>query len=130
MSKNIFKYLFIINIVILSGISGLYANSLANNSDICSVHQTEINNNVTFRPLQQNNDKNLIFEIAETQEIENEEPVSKSHHDSFQSFLAERYYISALNDLLLQNHKYLYPYKNYHDKSSTKLHVRLQVFII
>ena len=130
MSKSIIKYLSILSIAILSGISMLYANTLADGGDFCSFHKTEINNHVAFKPIQQSDDKNLVFEIAETQEIENEESISETNLYDLQSFLSQLLKVSLDEALCFLPKTNPYYYKNYHDKSSTKLHVRLQVFII
>lgn len=130
MSKNFIKYLSILSVVILTGISGLNANSLANNESKCSLNQAETSHKVSLKPIQQNDHNNFLFDVAESQEVENEESASKTTIFSFQHFLAEFYNISAFEGLSTQSHKDLNGYKNYFDKSSTKLHVRLQVFII
>lgn len=130
MSKNFIKYLSILSVVILTGISGLNANSIANNEGKCSLTQAETSQKVSLKPIQQNDHNNLLFDVAESQEVENEESASKTTIFSFQHFLAEFYNIPAFEGLSIQSHKDLNCYKNYFDKSSTKLHVRLQVFII
>ena len=130
MSKSIFKYLSVLSIIVLCGISMLYANSIESHNNACSIQQIEISNNASFKPLQQNDDKNIIFEVAEIQEIESEESVSKTNTYGLHGFFAKLYSISFFKEVPSQSNKDLYYYKNYHDKSSTKLHVRLQVFII
>lgn len=130
MSKNFIKYLSILSVVILTGISGLNANSLANNEGECSLTQDETSQKVSLKPIQQNDHNNLLFDVVESQEVENEESASKTTIFSFQHFLSEFYNIPAFEGLSIQSHKDLNCYKNYFDKSSTKLHVRLQVFII
>ena len=130
MSKNFIKYLSILSVVILTGISALNANSLSNNEDKCSLTQAETSKKVSLKPIQQKDHNNLLFDVTESKEAENEESTSKTTIFSFQHFLAEFYNITTFDGLSSQSHKDLNFYKNYFDKSSTKLHVRLQVFII
>lgn len=130
MSKKIIKFFSILSAVILIGISGLNANSLSNNESKCSLNQAETSHKFSLKPIQQNDHNNLLFDVTESQEVENEESASKTTIFSFQDFLAEFYNIPSFEGLSIQSHKDLNCYNNYFDKSSTKLHVRLQVFII
>ncbi|MDB2462997.1 hypothetical protein N9W61_02715 [Algibacter sp.] len=130
MSKTIFKYLSVFALLFFSGFSNLHANSVEHlNTHVCSIAPNSAFNHSTIKPVEHRNATDLVFEITEVDEIENEESASKDHQLSFKNFLAD--FLSLLSyDETLQSQKAFHYYKNYQDKSSTKLHVRLQVFII
>lgn len=131
MSKNIFKYVSVLALLFFTGISNLHANNTSHSQAYIYNQSSKIsaNKHVELSSRHNRNTSNLVFETVEVDEIENEESPSKHYQTSFHNFLNEVYKFIAFNEVK-QSQKASYYNKKYQDKASTKLHVRLQVFII
>ena len=131
MNKAYLKYISLLSIVILSGISCLFANAIQNGEDVCTTQMANVYSGEAFiAPLEQSDNKSLVFEVTETQEIENEENVNRNSAFSIQNYLSAFFISFTKGEFSPCVNKGFNNYRNYCLKSSTKLHVRLQVFII
>ncbi|WP_111308911.1 hypothetical protein [Confluentibacter sediminis] len=132
MSKIFNNYLLFLGILLLTSGINLHANSIiegmgaTTNTPSVDTHL----NSITYNASRKKSESKFLFEITETQEIENEE--SSGGHDLLPFTYCYLSYLNAqlFNELSFKLHNVIQRYKNYFDKSTTKLHVRLQVFII
>ena len=132
MSKIFNKYLLFLGILLLTSGINLHANSIIEaieaTTNLPSV-DTHLNS-ITYNASRQKSESKFLCEITESQEIENEESSADNNLLSFSNYYTPYSNAQLFNELSFQLHKVLLRYKNYFDKSTVKLHVRLQVFII
>ncbi|XMO88001.1 hypothetical protein AAFN75_06835 [Algibacter sp. AS12] len=130
MSKIILKYISVFALLFFSGFSNLHAIPDASlNANNYSITSDSTFKHSAIKPAQHTTTTNLVLEITEVDETENEESASKNNQSSFKNFLADILNLLTYNETL-QSEKAFNFHKNFQDKSSSKLHVRLQVFII
>jgi hypothetical protein len=132
MSKIFNKYLSFLGILLFTSGMNLHANTVVEdiqaNSNLTSVN-TELSN-FTFNSSKHKSETKFLFETTEIQEIENEEYSGEDNSLVFVAHSSSFLNAKVFNKLSFLSQTFLYHYKNYFDKSTTKLHVRLQVFII
>ncbi len=133
MSKIFNKYLLFLGILLLTSGINLHANSIIEGIG-ATTHLGSVDthlNNVIYHASGHKSENKFLFEITEIQEIENEESSGNNNLLSFNDCFSTTYLNAQLfNELSFQLDKVLQRHKNYFDKSTAKLHVRLQVFII
>jgi hypothetical protein len=142
MSKTFKTYLLFLGVLLITGFANVKANVISENNDSCfslsmqivdrTAHVSEKKNTFEFLeyPFEQHDRSKLFFDIAEVEDIENEESSSQRHVTPSDSYINTHNSAQLLNGLSYLLKKNQNPYKTYVDKSSIKLHVRLQVFII
>lgn len=140
MNKIFNKYLLFFGIALTTWTISLNANSVIEDSCLNVIEKIGADTNIasvgihsnsfSFNASRQENEKKFLFEVTEIQEIENEELSDDDNFLSFNPYSTSFLNAQLFNELSFQLHKVSYLYKNYFDKSTTKLHVRLQVFII
>ncbi|WP_072400487.1 hypothetical protein [Flaviramulus basaltis] len=135
MTKIFKKYLSLIVILFLTGASNLYANSIAEHCDdyFLNTSQISINENLetpSYNPIQQQEENKLFFDIVEIENTENEESISKNNIIPFGSYIAAFFEAQIFNVLSFQLQKNSLRKRNGFNQYSTRLHLRLEVFII
>lgn len=135
MNKVFNKYLSILGILLLANALNFHENSASNANNLDFIEGIEATqtsksntvNSVSFNSSKQEDESKLLFKITE---IENEESSGEDNLHPFSSSSSNSYNAQLFNELSFQLHKISQSHRNYYDKSSIKLHVRLQVFII
>ncbi|MFI0429638.1 hypothetical protein [Mariniflexile sp. HMF6888] len=141
MNKVFNKYLLFFGIALITCAISLNANSIIEGNYLNFIEEIGATTNIasidthsnsfSFNSSRQENERKFLFETTEIQEIENEEVPGEDNLLSFHSYSTTFLNAQLFNELSFQLHKGgSHSYKNYFDKSTTKLHVRLQVFII
>jgi len=140
MKQIISKYLTLIILLLFSGVINVFANStLDNNFTLISTSKSETTNPVSIDDISSqsahfsilnNQDNQLIFDYTESEEAENEESVTNTTINSFGSYIAAFLNAQLLSDLSSQLQAEANQYKQTFCQPSTKLHIRLEVFII
>ncbi|MBD3863023.1 MAG: hypothetical protein ACI9NI_000540 [Olleya marilimosa] len=140
MKQIISKYLTLIILLLFSGVINVFANStLDNNFTLISTSKSETTNPVSIDDISSqsahfsifnNQDNQLIFDYTESEEAENEESVTNTTINSFGSYIAAFLNAQLLSDLSSQLQAEANHYKQTFCQPSTKLHIRLEVFII
>lgn len=129
MSYNTFKYALVLLLLFL-GFSKVQANStnlLCTNVCI-TASKTTHNTPIALKQISHKKENLLVFETVEINEAEGDESLSKNYQPLQNLFT---YFLSFISfNELHPSQKITYHSKKYQDKSSTKLHIRLQVFII
>jgi hypothetical protein len=138
MSKYFTKYISFLGVLLLVNTSSLYANSAYNvfsllktkkgieikipskNLDECALVNSSI----------QDYQNKSFFNVVEVQQEEIEETSDHEKIDAVNSFTSGLINTELYNRLSLQNKKNKYYNKTFVYASSTKLHIRFQVFII
>ena len=140
MGKILNKYLLFFGITLIVGVIDLNANSAIQDysSSFIQEIKTAINqepNNIylestSLSSSKQKKEREVFFEITEIQEIKKEESLGKSDFLSFGSCPTNFLTLQLGNNSSFYQQRGLKYDKNFFDRSATKLHVRLQVFII
>lgn len=137
MSKNFIKYLSFLGLLLLVNAPNLYADSAYNYINIVKTQQDvedcvsiDNNNNTVFNPINKDVQNKLLFDVVEIQQEENEEISNSKKIDSINNFKSASINAELFNCLSFQHKKNKYYNKKYFHESSTKLHIRFQVFII
>ncbi|GAA4801581.1 hypothetical protein [Litoribaculum gwangyangense] len=140
MSKIFKNFTWLLSILLFTSGLNLHANSEFENSNnniletylnTCNAHVNSYSNVLIFHSSNEENQRYIPFEIPEVLEIENEESSGESAFLSYFPQTAHVLNAQLFNELAFKLHQVLLNHhKNYFDKSATKLHVRLQVFII
>ncbi|APY10919.1 hypothetical protein BWZ22_06550 [Seonamhaeicola sp. S2-3] len=130
MSKNTFKYVLVLLLLFL-GFSNVNANSadLLHTSVCITAPKTTHNTPVALKPISHKKENHLVFETIEINEAEGDESFSKNYQP-LQSFFTYFLGFISFNELYPSQKKITCHSKKYQDKSSTKLYIRFQVFII
>ena len=142
--KNAFKkYLFLLNIILLTGFANLYANSDIQNTAILKASNTSAQatnsstthsfNQLQFNTSSSNNERKTYSEYVDEENFE-EDDEEKLNVDfkpfNFSCPIASIFYAQLLDGLTCEikenTQRYIYNYS----KSSIPLHVKFQVFII
>ncbi|MFD2542976.1 hypothetical protein ACFSSB_11660 [Lacinutrix gracilariae] len=136
MNKIVTKYLSLIVLLFLSGAINMYANtsvdadySLVNIQETNASFVNKQSNNLHFS-IQHNEDIELFFDYTEAEETENEESITSSTINSLQSYISAFSHAQQLNNLSSKLQKEVNSFKHTVCQPSTKLHIRLEVFII
>ena len=135
--KNTFsKYLTLTVVLLLAGLTNTYANTTIENGDYyySSNDNSEVSahlntNNSSLFSFQKNEDTQLLFDYTEAEEVENEESVSTTIK-TFSSYISTFSEAQLLSDLSSKLQKEVNSFTYTFCQPSTKLHVRLSVFII
>ncbi len=131
MGKTLIKYLYLLNLLLIVGTSGLYANS-GNDSSFGEACYTENSHDIKhpfFHANHHDSSQNVDLAFALVKDLENEEASTKDKFSINKISLAQ-YNVSLFNKLSFRLQKDLRQHDIYYDKSPTKLHVRIQVFRI
>lgn len=135
MTKIFKKYLSLIALLFLTGVTNLYANSIAEHCDkyFLNTNQISIDENLetpSYNPIQQKDENKLFFNIVEIENTENEESISENNIIPFGSYIAAFFDIQIFNVLSFQLQKDILRKRNEFYQPSTRLHLRLEVFLI
>ncbi|MBU2937971.1 hypothetical protein KO494_00320 [Lacinutrix sp. C3R15] len=136
MNKIVSKYLSLIVLLLLSGAINMYANtsvdadySLVNIQETNASFSNKQSSNLHFS-IQHNKDIELFFDYTEAEETENEESITSSTINSLQSYISAFSHAQQLNNLSSKLQKEVNSFNYIVCQPSTKLHIRLEVFII
>ncbi|NJX13923.1 hypothetical protein [Tamlana crocina] len=131
MGKILIKYLYLLNLLLIVGVSGLYADSV-NDLSFGEAYHAENSHDVKhpcFHTNHHGSSHGIDLTFTEVEDTENEE--SSTKNKVFIDRLAPARYNAALfSNLSFQLQKDLRRHDIYYGKSATKLHVRIQVFRI
>lgn len=140
MKKSITKYLSLIILFLFVGVTNVFANTSADaNYASINVHKYEASNlasannylsHASYISIRNNENVELIFDYNESEESENEESSSSTTIVSFSSYLSNFFNAQLLSDLSAKLQKEANYYKPQLCQSSTRLHIRISVFII
>ena len=135
MTKVFKKYLSLIGFLFLTGITNLYANTIAEygGNYFLNTGQISINENLetpSYNPIQQKEENKLFFDIVEIENTENEESISENNIIPFGSYITAFFDAQIFNVLSFQLQKDTLRKRNVFCQFSTRLHLRLEVFII
>jgi hypothetical protein len=140
MSKFLKIYLSFLSLLLLAGSAAFFSYvsldaslylSTSPEFEIANQHAVGANfNHAICFPVKQEGDTKLVFDFAEIQDIENEESPTKETLISFDSFETASNNALLFHDLSKELEKNIQRNNTYVNPSKTKLHVRLQVFII
>ena len=136
MNKIVTKYLSLITLLLLTGVTSVHAyTAIDADYTLGSSHDTKTSvdthsSNTSHFSIQQNETAEWLLDYTESEEAENEESVSSTTINTFSSYISTFFHAQLLSDLSskLQQEVNSFTYKVC--QTSTKLHVRLEVFII
>lgn len=136
MNKIVTKYLSLITLLLLTAVTNAYAHTaidvdytLVDNHDIKASIDIHLNNTSHFS-IQQNEAIELFFDYTEAEEVENEDAVSRTTINSFSSYISSLFHAQLLSDLSSKLQKEVNSFTYKVCQPATKLHVKLEVFII
>ena len=135
MNKTVTKYLSLITLLLLTVVTNAHAYTaidadytLDDSHDSKTSIDSHLNNTSHFS-IQQNETVELFFDYTEAEETENEESVSTTIK-TFSSYILTFSEAQLLSDLSSKLQKEVNSFTHTFCQPSTKLHVRLSVFII
>ncbi|WP_299383183.1 hypothetical protein [uncultured Lacinutrix sp.] len=140
MKKITTKYLSLIVLFLFVGATNVFANtSVDTNNPQNNGLKFEASNHASSKKylshgshitIDNNEEIQLIFDFTEIEDTENEESVSNATIIPFSSYISTFFNAQLLSDLSAQLQEEATHYKPQLCQPSTKLHVRLSVFII
>lgn len=133
MVKVFYKYLFVFSLMLFSGFALLSANSVINdintNDVIFNTHQTV--KPLFFSSTKPHNKSKSFIEYIDFEDIEeNDEEDSKNKLHSFGSITTAIFYAQKLMFTSCKTQENTLYIKHFFSDTSTRLHVKFQVFII
>ncbi|SFI58217.1 hypothetical protein [Olleya namhaensis] len=136
MNKIVTKYLSLLALLLLTGLTNAHADTaidadyaLAGNHENKASVDANLGTISNFT-IQQNETAEWFFDYTEAEEAENEETVSSTTINSFSSYILKLFHTQLLSDLSSKLQKEANSFTYIVCQPSTKLHVRLEVFII
>lgn len=133
MNKLVTRYLSLIALLLLTGLTNANAETAIDADYGSHENKASLDTNlgaISHFTIQQNETIEWFFDYTEAEEAENEEAVSNTTINSFSSYISKLFHAQLLSDLSSKLQKEVNSFTYVVCQPSTKLHVRLSVFII